>query len=78
MALCPKCRKSFRVPEGEEGEHDCPRCGDVYGREEVCPICKGTGELDFSDVWGDRDIRVCECKQFNRRMGNDTGNGSLQ
>lgn len=27
MAYCPQCRKHFREPEEEQGEHDCPRCG---------------------------------------------------
>lgn len=28
---CPKCRKSFRVLEDEQGMHPCPRCGYWIG-----------------------------------------------
>ena len=34
MARCPNCRKNFREPEGERGEHACPRCG--LGPEDHC------------------------------------------
>ena len=27
MAMCPRCKFRFRVPFGEEGDHECPRCG---------------------------------------------------
>ena len=33
MALCPRCKKSFREPEDERGQHDCPKCG--YSLEEA-------------------------------------------
>jgi len=38
MATCPKCRKYFREPEDEQGEHDCPSCGysRAYENEEEC------------------------------------------
>ncbi len=35
MARCNQCRYQFAVPEGEEGEHDCPRCGWDGGRAEA-------------------------------------------
>jgi rubrerythrin len=30
---CPSCGASFRVPDGEAGEHDCPACGHQPGDE---------------------------------------------
>ena len=33
MATCPRCKRYFREPEDEQGEHDCPYCG--CSREEV-------------------------------------------
>jgi PHP family Zn ribbon phosphoesterase len=24
---CPRCRRVFRVPDDEEGQHPCPGCG---------------------------------------------------
>ena len=33
MALCPNCKRHFREPADEVGDHDCPRCG--YTREEA-------------------------------------------
>ena len=27
MPTCPECGKHFRVPEGEERDHECPNCG---------------------------------------------------
>ena len=29
---CPRCRRSFRVPEDESGEHNCPHCN--YGPDD--------------------------------------------
>jgi len=33
MANCPNCRKHFKEPVDEEGEHDCPYCG--YSHEDA-------------------------------------------
>lgn len=27
MPQCPNCKKLFRTLEGEEQQHDCPKCG---------------------------------------------------
>ena len=27
MAYCPRCKRSFREPPGEEGDHGCQWCG---------------------------------------------------
>jgi len=27
MALCPNCRKPYREPPDEQGDHGCPHCG---------------------------------------------------
>ena len=34
MPTCPECGKHFRVPQGEEGDHPCPRCG-YYPHEDL-------------------------------------------
>lgn len=33
MATCPRCKRHFRVPEDEQGDHGCPRCGYFHGDE---------------------------------------------
>jgi predicted RNA-binding Zn-ribbon protein involved in translation (DUF1610 family) len=48
MVYCPNCRKHFREPEEEQGEHPCPKCGrgpEWYAKQEEeedepydCPI----------------------------------------
>lgn len=27
---CPRCRRRFRVPDDEYGDHPCPKCGWYY------------------------------------------------
>jgi PHP family Zn ribbon phosphoesterase len=34
MPTCPKCKTYFRTPEGEEMDHNCPKCG-YYPEEEI-------------------------------------------
>lgn len=34
MSTCPHCRKHYREPDGEEGEHDCPLCGWTHADQE--------------------------------------------
>jgi len=29
MPYCTFCRTYFRTPEGEEQDHDCPKCGGI-------------------------------------------------
>jgi len=29
MAICYNCKKNYREPEDEQGDHNCPRC-DYY------------------------------------------------
>jgi hypothetical protein len=29
MARCPSCSRFFNVPEDEQGQHGCPRCGEA-------------------------------------------------
>jgi len=47
---CPKCKKHFKTPKGEEGEHpcscgyeapECPKCGARINpkKDEKCPKC---------------------------------------
>lgn len=40
---CPACGTRFRVPDGEGGEHTCPRCG--HGGDDdkpaECTVCGG-------------------------------------
>lgn len=38
MARCPRCRRSFRTLEDEDGQHDCPYCGSAPG-ERRCDDC---------------------------------------
>jgi hypothetical protein len=40
---CPRCRRVFRVPPDEEGQHPCPGCGYEPGmRLDDCrPGCPG-------------------------------------
>lgn len=40
MAHCPYCKKHFREPEDEQGEHDCPKCGRGPGTREICEGCE--------------------------------------
>ena len=40
---CPNCKRTFRVLEDEQGQHECPHCG--YGPEDdqdpdICDTCK--------------------------------------
>jgi len=35
MATCPNCKRSFREPEDERGEHDCPSCGFTREQAEI-------------------------------------------
>ena len=49
MAYCHRCRRGFREPADEQGEHACPRCGRPEVDEEdeprvvlrgyICPTC---------------------------------------
>ena len=43
MAICPECKKSFRVPEDEQDMHGCPSCGHEPAPFEpnICPECGG-------------------------------------
>ena len=38
MARCPRCTRSFRTLEDEQGMHDCPHCG--CGPGDVCFWCE--------------------------------------
>ena len=44
---CPRCRRVFRVPPGEEGQHPCPGCGYEPGMR-----------LGDDDV--DCDVELCD------------------
>lgn len=49
MATCPRCKRQYREPEGEQGEHCCPRCGLGPG-DFICPECG-------------LDVDKCECEE---------------
>jgi len=71
-----KCKKLFRIPEGEELDHDCPFCG--FSSEELfeqvyCTDCSHFNVL----VDKDENIPFCEygdecditnCEDSKRRM----------
>ena len=44
MARCPNCKRHFREPPDEQGDHDCPHCG--WQREWGEPGREDEGEND--------------------------------
>ncbi len=54
MGYCPKCRRRFREPEDEQGDHGCPSCEprspfpacypEPDPEEEGCPECGAESE----------------------------------
>ena len=75
MPQCPNCKTNFRTLEGEEQDHDCPKCGfspeELYEYEHVyCTNCKHfrlcDEELPYCPFEGECDINDCE--DSKRRM----------
>jgi rubredoxin len=52
MAMCPRCKFVYREPEGEEGEHECPRCGGW--KSDHMPGCPG-GNCDCDGDYDERE-----------------------
>lgn len=56
-----RCGHHFRVPNGEGGEHACPRCGagDPVAKPAECTVCGGSlpdGLREASDL-----LEPCIC-----------------
>ena len=35
MATCPKCKTHWRELPDEEGDHECPKCGESHDSDEM-------------------------------------------
>ena len=49
MPKCPRCKRVWLTLDGEEQDQDCPRCGDVYGRN------KSDESYDPSDWYSEEE-----------------------
>jgi len=50
---CLWCSYEFKVPEGEERDHSCPRCG--YGRDKVIERPEQLKKIDVDEI-----CKVCQ------------------
>ena len=50
MATCFKCKAHFKLPAGEEMDHDCPKCGASPFDGRACPVCEST-ETEYDSVF---------------------------
>ena len=56
MSNCPFCNCNYREPEGEYGEHECPRCGRGHWEYKTAEEAEQDDyNKDMIDSW------VCEC-----------------
>ena len=37
MSYCQKCRRHYREPPDEQGDHPCPKCGLLPPKRILCP-----------------------------------------
>lgn len=59
MATCFKCKKPFKLPTGEELDHNCPRCGASPLDGITCPECLSR-ETEYDDVFNQHTCYDCE------------------
>jgi len=54
VSYCDKCLRHFREPEGEEGDHGCPRCGlddSEVDQSVLVPVRVGEDEWVLEEAW---------------------------
>lgn len=57
MPQCPKCKRVWKTLPGEEQDHDCPHCGDVFGRNKSPEDNSRDEQLDEAGgMGGGRDL----------------------
>jgi hypothetical protein len=73
MAQCPRCKRVWNTPKGEEQDHDCPRCTPTILDDELSLQSDEEAEddeyLDNGPDVGEAEAeRADECRDARRHV----------